>query len=319
VQVFNSLPGNSVAVGTISLVQLLLLYALLGITCIIPPVRRRWWLAGLVAVALVAFPVLQNQISQFQVTVLATSGEQILVILDKGSVSLVNSGEADTASFTVLPFLQKQGVNQIDVALSLDKQPHLRSGWSYILQSLPIRTFYDSFEVKQPSAKGSGKYDNVSPSAIASAIKSQEGNYQLLSAGQKISAGSTTLELIQVEPAILQLQIRNLTWLLLGEIKLEDQQQLVKTGNLRKVQVLCWSGKSLSAELLDVLSPQFAIAQGSLASPIASSDTVDLETAKLLRNKKIQLYWTGRDGAIQWTAKSGFSTTLEDLIDTLPE
>jgi competence protein ComEC len=309
VQVFNSLPGNSVAVGTISLVQLLLLYALLGMTCIFPRVRRRWWLAGVAAVALVAFPVLQNQISQFQVTVLATSGEQVLVIQDKGSVSVVNSGEADTASFAVLPFLQKQGVNQIDVALSLDKQPHLRSGWPYILQSLPIKTFYDIFLDKQPSTKGSGKYDNVSPSALASAIKSQEGNYQSLSPGQKISVGATPLELIQVEPAVLQLQIRNLTWLLLGEMKLEEQQQLVKTGNIHKAQVLCWSGKNLSAELLDVLSPQFAI---------ASSDTVDLETAKLLRNKKIQLYWTGRDGAIQWSTKSGFGTTLEDLNKDVP-
>lgn len=309
VQFFNNLPGNSVAVGTISLMQLLLLYSLLGITCIISQVRRRWWLVGLLAVALVAFPVWQNKISQFKVTVLATPGEQVLVIQDKDSVAVINSGEADTASFTVLPFLQKQGVNQIDVAVALDKQPRFRSGWPQMLQSLPIRTFYDSAEVKIPSVKGSGKYDNVSPTAIASAVKSQEGNYQSLLAGQKIAAGSTALELIKVEPTVLQLQIRNLTWLLLGEMKPENQKQLVKTGNLRKVQVLCWSGKSLTAELLEALSPQFAI---------ASSNTVDLDTAKLLRNKKIPLYWTGRDGAIQWTAKSGFDTTLEEINKDAP-
>lgn len=318
VQLFNSLPGNSVAVGTISWVQLLLLYVLLGIGCTIPYLRRRWWLASLIALALVAFPVWQNQMSQFQVTVLATSGEQVLIIQDKSSVTVVNSGEADTASFTVLPFLQKQGVNQIDIAVAIDKQPHLRTGWPQILQSLPIRTFYDLSVAKQPSVKGAGKYENISPpaivqsalpQAIASAIKSQDGNYQPLLIGQKIAAGSTPLELIKVEPTMLQLQIRNLTWLLLPEMKLEVQKQLVKTGNLSKVQVLCWSGTSLTTELLETLSPQFAI---------ASSNTVDIDTAKLLRNKKIPLYWTGRDGAIQWTAKNGFATTLEELNQDEP-
>jgi competence protein ComEC len=123
-----------------------------------------------------------------------------------------------------------------------------------------------------------------------------------MSTGETISLGSTPVELIKGEPPVLQLQIRNQTWLLLGEIKPDVQKQLAKTGNLPLVQVLWWSGEHLTPELLKTLQPKVAI---------ASSNTVDLDAAQLLRNAKIPLYWTGRDGAIQWTPNGGFETTLE--------
>lgn len=293
VQFVNSLPGSSVAVGTISLVQLLLLYALIGFISINKKWQRRWLLAGLVAVSLVAFPVWQTKLSQFKSTVLATDQEQVLVIQDQGQVALVNSGEADTASFTVLPFLQKQGVNQIDWAIALESESRFRSGWLQILQSVRVRTFYDSAATQSPLAESQ---------PIATAIQAQKGNYQLMSAGQKMSLGSTTIELINADPAVLQLQIRNQTWLLLGETTPEFQQQLTSKRNLKPVQVLWWSGESLSPELLKALQPDVAI---------ASSSVVDLDAAQLLHKAEIPLYWTGRDGAIQWTPQEGFETTLE--------
>ncbi len=309
VQLFNKLPGSSVAVGTISVVQLLLLYGLIGITCISKKWQRRWWLVGLIAVTLVALPVWQTKTAQFRVTVLAAAQEQVLVIQDRGQVTLVNSGETDTASFTVLPFLQKQGINQIDWAVALDSQPRLRTGWLQMLVSLPIKTFYDTADLQSSLADIQGKDANASPSAIATAIQSQQGNYQPLSANQAISLGSTPIELINAEPTILQLQIRDKSWLLLGSIKADAQQQLVKNSNLLPVDVLWWSGERLTPELLEALQPKVAI---------ASSNTVDLDTAQLIRNAKIPLYWTGRDGAIQWTIKGGFETTLEMTNNDAP-
>jgi competence protein ComEC len=217
------------------------------------------------------------------------------VIQDQGQVALVNSGEADTASFTVLPFLQKQGINQIDWAVALDSQPHLRSGWLEMLESLPVKTFYDNADSKPSSAD---------VQAIASAVQSQKGNYQPISTGGAISAGSIPIKLIRSEPPMLQLQIHNQTWLLLGAIKPDVQKQLVKTGNLPQVQVLWWTGETLSPQLLGALQPKVAI---------ASSETVDPDAAQLLRNAKIPLYWTGRDGAIQWTPDDGFKTTLDAI------
>jgi competence protein ComEC len=305
VQFFNKLPGSSVAVGTISLGQLLLLYGLIGVICISHRLRRRWWLAGLVAVTLVALPVWQTKIAQFRVTVLATAQEQILVIQDRGQVTLVNSGEADTASFTLLPFLQQQGVNQIDWAVAIESQSRLRSGWLQMLQSLPVKTFYDIAASKPSSATAQSK--DATP--IVDAVQAQQGNYQRLSTGKTISVGSTPIELIKAEPAVLQLKIGTQTWLLMGETKPDVQKQLARANNLSRVQVLCWSGERLTPELLQVLQPKVAI---------ASSNTVDLDAAQLLRNAKIPLYWTGRDGAIQWTPNAGFETTLEALPNDAP-
>ena len=305
VQFFNKLPGSSVAVGTISLGQLLLLYGLIGVICISHRLRRRWWLAGLVAVTLVALPVWQTKIAQFRVTVLATAQEQILVIQDRGQLTLVNSGEADTASFTLLPFLQQQGVNQIDWAVAIESQSRLRSGWLQMLQSLPVKTFYDIAASKPSSATAQSK--DATP--IVDAVQAQQGNYQRLSTGKTISVGSTPIELIKAEPAVLQLKIGNQTWLLMGETKPDVQKQLARANNLSRVQVLCWSGERLTPELLQVLQPKVAI---------ASSNTVDLDAAQLLRNAKIPLYWTGRDGAIQWTPNTGFETTLEALPNDAP-
>lgn len=321
VQFFNALPGSSVAVGTISWVQLLLLYGLISLSCIIPRLQRRWWLVGLLAVTLVALPAWQTKLSQFQVTVLATGQEQVLVIQDQGQVTLVNSGEADTASFTVLPFLQQHGVNQIDCAVAVDSQPRLRSGWLQLLQGLPVITFYDGAVLRLPSANTQRQDSTASrfPSAnntqrqdsssIAGAVQSQKGTYQPLSIDKTIPIGSTEIKLIKAEPSVLQLQIHNKTWLLLGEIKPDAQQKLAETDNFRPVEVLWWSGEPLTPELLEILKPKVAI---------ASSNTVDLETAQQLRNAKIPLYWTGRDGAIQWTPNGGFETTLETINSDAP-
>jgi competence protein ComEC len=309
VEFFNKLPGSSVAVGRISLVQLLLLYGLIGISNISKRWQRRWWLVGLVAVTLVALPVWQTKTAQFRVTVLATAQEQVLVIQDRGQVTLVNSGEEDTASFTVLPFLQKQGVNQIDWAVAVDSQPHLRSGWLQMLESLPVKTFYDSGDPQTPSTDIQVKEAAASQSAIANAVQSQQGNYQLLPTGQKMSVGSIPIELISSEPRMLQLQILDQTWLLLENVKPDVQQQLAKTGNLPRTQVLWWSGERLTIELLEALKPNVAI---------ASSNTLDSEAAQLLHNAKVPLYWTGRDGAIQWTPTGGFETTLETSNNDAP-
>jgi competence protein ComEC len=303
VRFFNQLPGSSVAVGTISLVQLLLLYGVIGITCISPWVRRRWWLAGLVSVALVALPVWQTKVAQFQVTVLATAQEQVIVIQDRGQVTLVNSGETDTANFTVLPFLQQHGLNQIDWAVALDSQPRFRSGWLQLLASLPVKTFYDIADSQPPSK------ESTASSAIATAVQTQRGNYQRLSTGQTTSAGSIPMGLVNVEPPVLQLQIRDQSWLLLGEIKPDIQKQLAKSRRLPPVQVLLWSGEPLTPELLEAVKPKVAI---------ASSNTVDPDAAQLLRKTKIPLYWTGRDGAVQWTPNGGFETTLEAINNDAP-
>ena len=129
VNFFTELPGNSLALGTISWVQLVALYGLIGLIWLSQWWQSRWGFASIFAVVLIVFPFWQSQTSLLQVTVLASNQEQILVIQDQGKVTLVNSGDADTAMFTVLPFLRQQGINRVDLAVAFDPQPHLQSGW----------------------------------------------------------------------------------------------------------------------------------------------------------------------------------------------
>jgi len=95
VQFFCQLPGNSVAVGRISVLQLSALYGLSCLVWLQPWWQRRWWLAGLVAIGLVLIPVWQTQSSVFRVTVLAATAEPVLVIQDHGQVTLVQFGRSN--------------------------------------------------------------------------------------------------------------------------------------------------------------------------------------------------------------------------------
>ncbi|HEY9605996.1 MAG TPA: competence protein, partial [Allocoleopsis sp.] len=115
--------------------------------------------------------------------------------------------------------------------------------------------------------------------------------------------------LLSANPPALQLQIHNRSWLLLGVMKQDVQRYLAVSGHLAPVQVLCWSGESLAPELLEALKPKVAI---------ASSNTIDPDAIQLLQKSKIQLYWTGRDGAISWTPNRDFETTLEEINRDAP-
>jgi competence protein ComEC len=46
---------------------------------------------------------------------------------------------------------------------------------------------------------------------------------------------------------------------------------------------------------------------------IASADSIDPDTALRLREQAIATYWTGHDGAIQWSPEKGFTPFLNPL------
>jgi competence protein ComEC len=72
-------------------------------------------------------------------------------------------------------------------------------------------------------------------------------------------------------------------------------------------QVVLWSGTWIHLRWLDQIKPQVAIA-------VARS--VSQKTRKYLEKQPTQLYWTGRDGAIQWTPKSGIQSIVnQDISD----
>ncbi|MEB3886155.1 ComEC/Rec2 family competence protein [Lyngbya sp. CCY1209] len=311
VEWFGNLPGNSVAVGGLSLVQLIALYCINVAMWAWGSLRearsrgkqhRRRRSIGfypvaasvLVAIAIVAVPVAYAQFTQFRVTVLAAADKPILVVQDRDRVLLLNSGDEKTVEYTILPFLIEQGVNQIDWAIATHPELRLNIGWLPLLEELPVRIFYDT-----PAPKDAFK---LSADTIQETLAARNGLYLSLQLENPLELGATRVKLIEATIPVLELILGDRRWLLLGLSSLEDQSQLLtQNDNLSEIDILWWSGDYLAPDLLETLNPKVAI---------ASSNTVSPETAQALESRQIQLFWTARDGALQWTPNEGFSPAL---------
>nr|WP_290223996.1 ComEC/Rec2 family competence protein [Trichocoleus desertorum] len=305
VDFFSRLPGNSIAVGTISTLQLVVLYGLVCLAWLQTWWQRRWWAASLIAVSLVVMPVWYSYTTLFRATVLATSGEPILVVQDQSRVGLVNSGNEATASLTVLPFLQKQGINQIDWAVATDTERSRRQGWSQIVERLPVKALYTG-AVSTVSSSDRQSAQTLNQDAAFPNLPQQ---HQLLTSSQTIQIGSTVVQPISTDLSVWEFKLHNQPWIWLSHLKSSEQNALVESGQLTSAQVLWWTGEPLTDNLLKAIKPKIAI---------ASAASVDPNTIAQLQRRKIQLYWTGRDGALQWKPDQGLTRTLESTENEVP-
>lgn len=292
VEFFSKLPGNSVAVGSIATWQILTIYALIILVWLVRWWQQRWWFASLIAAGLVLLPIWHSANTLFRITILAADAEPILVVQDRGKVTLINSGDQGTGRFTILPFLQQQGVNQINWAIANNFQNNDSNAWLELLQRLPIKNFY--LYSSQPKS-------SIAVQVIQQELQKHQGIYQALAIGQVVNTGSIVTQLINEQLPILQLQIFGQNWLLIGNIKSKEVQQLVKNGSLPSPEVLWCYSQSLK-DLVLALKPKVAI---------ASSANIDEKTLSELSQSQTQLFFTGRDGAIQWTPKGQFETFIQ--------
>lgn len=292
VEFFAGLPGSTVAVGSISIGQMLAIYTLIILVWLVHWWQKQWWFAGMVVIGLVIIPVWHSANNLFRITVLASGEEPVLVIQDQGKVTLINSGDEDTGRFTILPFLQQQGINKIDWAIASDADSNDKNGWVEVLQRLPIGVFYDY----SPTSENS-----LTSQVIQKEVQKGKGIYQPLSVGQTVHTGSIVAQFINNQLPILQLQLFGQNWLLVGELKTSELRQLLQTGGLARPQVLWCPGQSLQ-ELIPALQPQVAI---------ATSTKLDQKTLSELSQSQTKLFFTGRDGAIQWTPNRQFETFIQ--------
>ncbi|MCC5622287.1 ComEC/Rec2 family competence protein, partial [Nostoc sp. CHAB 5715] len=292
VEFFSKLPGNSVAVGSISTWQLLAIYVLIILVWLVPWWQRRWWFANVIAIGLVFIPLWHSTNTLFRITILQSGTEPIVVVQDRGTVTVINSGDEGTGRFTILPFLQQQGVNKINWAIATDFQGNQSNAWLELLQRLPIKNFYEY---------SSNPENSIATQAIQQELQKYQGSYQPLAVGQAVKTGSIVAQLINDQLPILQLQILDQNWLLVGNIKSKEVQQLVKSGSLPRPQVLWCAPQSLK-DLVIALQPQVAI---------ASSANFDTKALSELNQSQTKLFFTGRDGAIQWTPNGEFEAFIE--------
>ena len=286
-KLFTNLPGSAFAVGKISLGLLLIIYLLFCLVWLSQWWQARWHLVFIFTLTLISLPIFYRYFNLVQVTVLSAKQEQVIVIQDRGKVTLINSGQVDTAQYTILPFLKEQGINHLDYGIALDNSSSFKEAWSKISASLPIENLV------------------INP-AIESIIKSNSNKTKILPEDTNISLDSIEIKLINNRPPLLKLQIKDSSWLILGKFS-EDKQintpkEYLQKNNINYApQVFLYSGKKIEPSWLEIWRPKIAI---------ASTSKIKEDSHKLLQEKQIKSYITGRHGAIIWQPKTGFKTTL---------
>jgi competence protein ComEC len=285
VEFCSQLPGHSFAIGTISVGQTVLLYGLICLVWWRSLWWRYWWIAGALAICLIAAPVAYASTQLLQITVLA--GDPVLVIRDQGKVGLINSGDESNASFAVVPFLKQQGVNQLDWAIATPQPSSNSTGWSTVGENFPIQAFYDA---------GDRTSSNQNPLEAAPAVSQTNA---LLPPGGNSSLSLRAAKVMRIgDSSALQIELPEQRWLILPDLD-PAEQQVLTTHLLQPVQTVWWFGQAPIPELLAVVKPNVAI---------ASSSLINSQTADWLKQNSVELYQTRQDGAVQWTPQHGFTT-----------
>jgi competence protein ComEC len=295
VELFASLPGSSIAVGSIRLWQLLFLYAAIFLVWQLPWWQKRWPLVVAISLLLIAIPLAVVKGQEFKITALAAREERILVIQKNYQTALIDTGDSNTARFTVLPFLTNEAVNGLEQAITLQISKSNTSiaggtevvsgaidattkGWQTLNNNLAINKLYHP---PQQPLKIPGL--NISP----------------LGKAQDLLGGKSNL--LFADPPLLDLEIGGQHWLIGGDIQIDQQRELAIPDKLQPVQAIYWSGGVLTDTFIKAIRPQVAIAATLTPNP---------ETIQHLEKLGTKVFITGRDGAVQWTAGQGFQALL---------
>jgi competence protein ComEC len=299
----NTLPNANTNVGAIHLWQMLLAYALFMTTWLVPwfSKMQRWTIAFVLACVVLFVPNVIAQTTAFQVTLPAFNDVPIMLIRNQNQTVLINSGDRQFASFTLQPLLQKLGVNRIDWAVSTDTQPDVSDGWNTLMSSsVAIAQFRDISLGVTPKP-----YQDLQQS-----LATAKTPLASLKVGETLTINNQVeVQLLNQSPDILKIKTGELSWLMLANADQKAQQVIISQKDLLpklSANILWWTGGQIDPKILEAISPKIAI---------ASATSVVEEIVNQFYEAKIRVFWTGRDGAIQWTPDKDFHT-LRDQQDS---
>lgn len=302
-QWINTLPNANTNVGAIHLWQMLFAYALFMAIWLVPwfGKMQRWTIAFVLACVFLFVPNAIAQSTNFQVTLPAFNDVPIMFIRNQNQTVLINSGDQQFATFTLQPLLQKLGVNRIDWAISTDTQPDVSDGWNALISnSIAIAQFRDISLGVTPKP-----YQN-----LQQALASAKTPLASIKAGETITINNQVeMQLVNQSPDIIKIKTGDLSWLLLANIDQKSQQVIISQKDLLpklSANILWWTGGQIDRKILDAIAPQIAI---------ASATSVGEEMVNQLYEAKVRIFWTGRDGSIQWNPDKDFHT-LRDQQDS---
>ena len=224
-----------------------------------------------------------------------------MLIKNQNQNILINSGDRQFANFTLMPFLQKMGINRIDWAIATDTQPDVSDGWNVLMSSsMAIAQFRDISLGVTPKP-----YQN-----LQQALANAKTPLASLKAGENLTINNQVeIQLLNQSPDILKIKIGELSWLLLNNADQKTQQAIAAKKDILpslSANILWWTGGQIEPVILKAINPQIAI---------ASATSVVEEMVNQLYEAKVRIFWTGRDGAIQWSPDKDFHT-LRDQQDS---
>lgn len=302
-QWINTLPNANTNVGAIHFWQMLIAYVLFMAIWLVPwfGKMQRWTIAFVLACVVLFVPNAIAQATAFQVTLPAFNDVPIMLIRNQNQTVLINSGDQQFASFTLQPLLQKLGINRIDWAVSTDTQPDVSDGWNALMSSsVAIAQFRDISLGVTPKP-----YQDLQQS-----LASAKTPLAALKVGDTLTINNQVeVQLLNQSPNILKIKTGELSWLLLANIDQKAQQVIISQKDLLpklSANILWWTGGQIDPKILAAISPKIAI---------ASATSVVEEIVNQFYDAKIRVFWTGRDGAIQWTPDKDFHT-LRDQQDS---
>ena len=331
VSFFLHLPGATVAVGSISVVQVILLYGLFVFLWLYrsPGLLLRWGsVAAAVTIALI--PNWYSQHNLTQLTIVADTKTPVLILQDGGQAAILNSGGEAAVRYTLLPFLQQQGINRLAWATQSRNSAENREGWLRLWQHLPVDRFGQLPPVPKTSQQGTANtsrtsatspiapqqnWKNWSLEALNTALTQQKATIVSLhcdpnSCSPSLDLGDWQVQLLQADGSLWQIteqsqdHDRSLGFALFdlsGQAKLVAQLKTLPTSS--SAPWIWWTGEPLQTSVWDAAPWQFAL---------ASARKLDPQTIQALNDRQIPLYWTGQDGALQWQPGRSVQATLQN-------
>jgi competence protein ComEC len=302
-QWINTLPNANTSVGAINIWQMLIAYVLFVAIWLVPwfAKMQRWTIAFTLACVLLFVPNAIAQSNILQITLPAFNDVPIMLIQNQNQTVLINSGDKQFVGFTLQPFLQKLGINRLDWAISTDTQPDVSDGWNALISSsMAIAQFRDINLGVTPKP-----YQDLQQALTKATTPSAS-----LKIGETLTINNQVeIQLLNQSPDVIKIKTGELSWLLLANSDQKAQQALIAKKDLLpqlSANILWWTGGQIEPEILQAINPKIAI---------ASATSVVEAMVNQLYDAKVRVFWTGRDGSIQWSPDKDFHT-LRDQQDT---
>ncbi len=282
VEGFDRLPGVAATTGRIELWQLAAAYGAIVLAWSWSAVGKRWPAIGLFLLVVLFLPGLYARQTTFQMVFLENRNTPTAVIQNQGQTVAINAGNANNVGFTLLPLLQSQGIHRIDWAIATDPQPEISEGWRWFAdpKALRIGRFVDL-----EAADASQTYRET-----LQQLRDRGTQVTALAVGQSLEL-SPQVRIERVHRLALRLHVGDRTWLHLITSEDKAQEELTQSAINLQADILWWNGRPLQDDLWARIQPKIAV---------ASSNALPEKTQAQLEKRQIPVFWTGRDGALQW-------------------